>query len=34
MSGGLAYLAAHYVRLRYVKLWLLDRGSEIETPPE
>jgi hypothetical protein len=22
----LAYLAAHYVRLRYVKLWLLERG--------
>ncbi len=30
----MAYLAAHYVRLRYLKLWLLERGSEIETPPE
>jgi len=28
----MAYLAAHYVRLRYVKLWLLARASE--TGPE
>jgi glycosyltransferase involved in cell wall biosynthesis len=30
----MAYLAAHYVRLRYLKLWLLERDSELETPPE
>lgn len=29
----LATLAAHYVRLKYTKLWLLDHSSEI-TPPD
>jgi len=28
----LAYLAAHYVRLKYAKLWLLQRG--LEAPPD
>jgi glycosyltransferase involved in cell wall biosynthesis len=29
----MAYLAAHYVRLKYLKLWLLERGSELQDPP-
>jgi len=29
----LALLAAHYVRLRYLKLWLMDRRTEIDSPP-
>jgi glycosyltransferase involved in cell wall biosynthesis len=29
----MAWLAAYYVRLRYLKLWLLERAPELEKPP-